>query len=140
MSSSPIVVAILVFVSIYLVFLLIRLFADFFIVGIALGSATLAYHINSLYPEIIMILKESNLLNLLGMTLPEQPDDQAIYKIAGLIVVAAIMICIPILPFSATYRQLLGVENPVYALKEAKIKGWIREEIERYDGEQRKPK
>lgn len=129
--ESPIVVAILVFLSIYLAFLLIRLFADFFIVGVALLSAVIAYNIQRFYPEFLMILQESNFLNMLGLTLPEQPTPEAVFTIAGLIVVVAILVSIPILPFSATYRLLLGVDNPAFARKESKVRGWIVEEIQR---------
>ncbi|MDM8557547.1 hypothetical protein [Candidatus Parabeggiatoa sp. HSG14] len=130
--DSPFFVAILVFVSIYLIFLLIRLFADFFLVAIALSSAVLAYNIQNFYEEILMILQESNLLNLLGLALPEQPDTWAIASIAGLIIVVAVLLSIPFLPFSATYRVMFGIENPVFQRKEAKVRGWIVEEIQRY--------
>ncbi len=129
--ESPIIVAILVFLSIYLTFLLIRLFADFFLVGIALASATLAYNIQGFYPDFVMVLQESNILNILGLTLPEQSNPEAIFIIAGLIVIVAILVSIPFLPFSATYRLLLGVDNPAFARKEAKVRGWILEEIQR---------
>ncbi|HEC83967.1 MAG: hypothetical protein DRR08_08975 [Candidatus Parabeggiatoa sp. nov. 2] len=130
--ESPIVVAIMVFAGIYLAFLLIRLFADFFLVAIALGSAVLAYHIHTFYPDFLMVLQESNILSLLKLTLPDQPTDEAIFIIAGLIAATAVLISIPILPFSAAYRLLLGVDNPAFAKKEAKVRGWIVEEIERY--------
>jgi hypothetical protein len=132
MIETPIVVAILVFLCIYLAFLLIRLFADFFLVTIALASATLAYNIQNYYPEILMILQESSLLNMLNLTLPEQPTQQAVLIIAGLIVTAAVLISIPFLPFSATYRVMFGIENPVFSRKEAKVRAWIHDEIERY--------
>lgn len=131
--DSPTVVAILVFLSIYLIWFLIRLFADLFLVGIALVSAFLAYNIESYYEPFLMVLQESNLLNLLSMTLPEQADSLAVFKIACLITAAAVLISIPILPFSATYRHLLGIENPLFARKEAKVRGWIIEEIQRYE-------
>jgi hypothetical protein len=134
--DSPTVVAILVFLSIYLLWFLIRLFADLFLVGIALVSATLAYNIESYYEQFLMVLQESNLLNLLSMTLPEQADSLAVFKIAGLITASAVLISIPILPFSATYRHLLGIENPLFARKEAKVRGWIIEEIQRYEASQ----
>ncbi len=129
--ESPIIVAILVFASIYAAFLLIRLFADFFLVGIALCSAVLAYNIHSYYPDFLMILQESSLLNLLGLTLPDQPNSWAIFIIASLIVAGAVLISIPILPFSATYRFMLGVDNPAFAKKESKVRGWITEEVDR---------
>jgi len=136
MIEIPILVAILVFLGIYLAFLLIRLFADFFLVAIALTSAWLAYNIQNFYPEILMILQESSLLNTLRLTLPEQPDQQAVLIIAGLIVAGAVLISIPFLPFSATYRTMFGIENPVFSRKEAKVRAWIHEEIERYQQQQ----
>jgi len=129
--ESPIGVAVLVFLSIFFIFLLIRLFADFLLVGIALGSATLAYNIQGFYPDILMVLQESNILHVLGLTLPKQSNPEAVFIIASLIVVTAILISIPILPFSATYRLLLGVDNPAFARKESKVRGWILEEIQR---------
>lgn len=131
--DSPTVVAILVFLSIYLIWFLIRLFADLFLVGIALVSAALAYNIESYYEQFLMVLQESNLLNLLSITLPEQANNLAVFKIACLITGTAVLISIPILPFSATYRHLLGIENPLFARKEAKVRGWIIEEIQRYE-------
>ena len=125
--ESPILIGIAVFISIFLVFFLIRLFADFILVAIALGSAVLAYHIHQFYPEFLIVLQESGLLELLKITLPEQADNLAILIIAGLITATAIIISIPILPFSATYRFLLGVEPSVYAQK--KIQKWIGKEI-----------
>ncbi len=129
--DSPIVIAISVFVSIYFIWYLIRVFADFFLVSIALCSAVLSYYIPNLYPMIHLGLKETNLLNILGMTwLPEQPDTAAIIIIAGLIVVVAVLISIPILPFSATYRIMFGIEGPVFRQKEAKVRNWIIEEVQ----------
>ncbi len=131
--ESPIVVATLVFVSIYFIWYLIRVFADFFLVGIALSSAVLAYYIPNFYPTIRILLKESGLSNLIGMTfLPAQPDTGAIFIIAGLIVALAVLISIPILPFSATYRIMFGVEGPVFKRREAKVRAWIIEEVQRY--------
>lgn len=147
--ESPILLAVAVFVSIFLVYFLIRLLADLIIVAIALGSAVLSYHINQFYPEFLLVLQESGLLELLKITLPEQPDNMAILIIAGLITSVAIIITIPILPFSATYRFLLGVEPSVYAQKkfqnwigkavkeqlpsvlEKRVSNWIRQEIQK---------
>ena len=125
--ESPILLAVAVFVSIFVVYFLIRLLADLIIVAIAIGSAVLTYHIHQFYPEFLMILQESGLLELLKITLPEQPDNMAILIIAGLITSTAIIITIPILPFSATYRFLVGVEPSLYAQK--KFQNWIGKEV-----------
>jgi hypothetical protein len=132
--ESPIIVAISVFVSIYIVWYLIRLFADFFLVAIALGSAALAYNIHQFYPEFKIVLEESNILNVINATLPQQLDTGALIIIASLIIFGAVLISIPFLPFSATYRAMFGLENPVvFRRKEAKIRSWIHAEIKRYD-------
>jgi hypothetical protein len=124
---QSIFLALAVFISIFLGFLFIRFFADFVLVAVALGSAILAYQIQAFYPEILMILQESNILRFLGLTLPEQANNFAIFIIASLITILAIVICIPILPFSATYRFLLGVEPSLFAQK--KIRNWINQEV-----------
>lgn len=128
--DSPIVVAILVFLSIYFVFLLIRLLSDMIIVGIALSSAILAYNIKGHYSEFLPVLQESPFLTLFGVNLPTQPDTSAIYLIAIFIILIAILFCLPFLPFSATYRYMLGVEKPLFS-EQAKVRGWILEELER---------
>jgi hypothetical protein len=127
--NSPIVVAILVFLSIYLIFLLIRLFADMFIVGIALASGVLAYQIKGHYPEFVSLLQDSPIVNLVGANLPAQSTSWSIFLIASIITLGAVLLCLPFLPFSATYRFMLGIEKPLFS-EEAKIRGWIREELE----------
>ncbi|MFK5969327.1 MAG: hypothetical protein QM487_04300 [Candidatus Marithrix sp.] len=129
MMDSPIVIACLVFISIYLLWFIIRLFADFVLVGIAFLSAVLAYHIQPYYSEILMILTESNLLEFLN--LPAESNEIAILKIAGLIIACAVLVSIPILPFSATYRLMFGVEIPVFFCRKNKIRDLITEEIQR---------
>lgn len=128
--SSPVVVAIFAFLSIYLVFLLIRLFSDLIIVGIALTSAVFAYYLTGHYSSWLPHLRELPFLNVLGITFPDQPEVSTLYIIASLIVVGAVLLCVPFLPFSATYRFMLGVEKPLFS-EEAKVRGWIREEIDR---------
>jgi hypothetical protein len=138
--DSPFIIAILVFLGIYLVFFFIRLFADFILVGIALISAIFTYyflHSPDVYHTVIDFSKEIHILNLLfqHFGLPEQLeqlDRKAIIAIGGMITALAVLISIPFLPFSATYRFLLGVENPVFQRKEAKVRGWIVEEIENH--------
>jgi hypothetical protein len=138
--DSPFIVAILVFLSIYVVFFLIRLFADFILVGIALISAIFTYyflHYPDVYHTVIDFSKEVPMLSMFfqHLGLPEQLeqlDRKAIIAIGGMITALAVLISIPFLPFSATYRFLLGIENPVFQRKEAKVRGWIVEEIENH--------
>ncbi|MDM8565584.1 hypothetical protein QUF74_08020 [Candidatus Halobeggiatoa sp. HSG11] len=127
--DSPIVIAGLVFIGIYLAWFIIRLFADFILIGIACTSALFAYNVQSFYPEILMILAELNLLEI--FSLPEEPNELAIFKIAGLIIACAVIISIPILPFSSTYRMMFGVEIPMLYCRKGKIKDFIAAEIQR---------
>ncbi|MDM8567968.1 procyclic acidic repetitive family protein [Thiotrichales bacterium HSG1] len=127
--DSPIIIASIVFISIYLVWFVIRLFADLVLVGIACLSALLAYNIQSFYPEILMILTELNLLDIFA--LPEEPNELAIFKIVGLIIACAVFISIPILPFSSTYRMMFGVEIPIIYCRKTKLQKFIKEEIQR---------
>ncbi len=129
MMDSPIVIACLVFISIYLVWFIIRLFADLVLVGIAFLSAVLAYHIQPYYSEILMILTESNMLDIFN--LPAESNEIAILKIAGLIIACAVLVSIPILPFSATYRLMFGIEIPVFHCRKNNIRDLITEEIQR---------
>ncbi|ALG68050.1 hypothetical protein [Beggiatoa leptomitoformis] len=128
--DEPMIVALLVIVSIYVFFLLIRLFADIYIAGVALVCAVIAYNIPAFYPEASSLLQDVGILKVLHLSLPEQPDTTAIYTIAGLIAFFGVLVCLPMLPFSATYRWMLGVER-LSRKEEAKIRYWIQEEIER---------
>jgi Zn-dependent protease with chaperone function len=140
--NSPIVVAISVFLLIYLAFFLIRLFADFILVGIAVFSAGFIYYFLSdaeIYKTIIVLSKEIHVFSLLFQGLPEhleEVDQNAKIVLASLITLIAVLISIPFLPFSATYRFMFGVENPVFQRKESKVRGWIVEEIHRYHRQQ----
>jgi len=146
--NSQIVMAILVFISVYTFFFLIRLLADMYIVAIAIIAATGGYFIPDAYPEFRLILQEFKFLENLGIIFPEQADDLAFFKMAAIIVLFSVLICLPLLPFSATYRQILGVErlstsekNKIRelvhqelhrnSLNEAEIKRVIKEEIKR---------
>lgn len=131
--DHPIVVAIIVFVCIYIAFLIIRLLADMFIVGIALACAVAAYSLEGfdLYPAFRdALMVDIGLLAKLGVNLPEQPDPLAIYTIAAFIIMAGVIACLPFLPFSATYRKMLGVEK-LSRKEEDKIKQWVQEELKR---------
>jgi len=127
--ESSIIVAILVFLSIYLVWYSIRFFADFCLVGIALGGAVSAYHIPDWYPIFQMLWEESRFLSIFGPLPPNEPDIAATFFVALLIIVGAVLLSIPFLPFSATYRFMLGVDGPVFRNK---VRAWIIEEVQRY--------
>ncbi|TGO02799.1 hypothetical protein PN36_18880 [Candidatus Thiomargarita nelsonii] len=122
-------VAIFVFLGIYFVWYSIRFFADFCLVGIALGGAVLAYRIPDWYPIFHMIWKESSFLSIFGPLSPNQPDIAATFFIALLIIAGAVLLSIPFLPFSATYRFMLGVDGPVFRNK---VRAWIIEEVQFY--------
>lgn len=136
MNYSSLLTAILVLLGIYLIFFLIRLLADMVIVGIALTAAAFSYNIEKFYPHIRPILEDSSLVNLFNITLPQgNPDGGTIFFIAVVILVSAVLLCLPFLPFSATYRQMLGVEKPS-EFQEAKLKKWITQEVERVQQQQ----
>lgn len=131
--DSPLVVAVVVFLSIYLIFFLIRVLADMFLVGIALTSAVLAYNIERFYSDILPLQDVAFFkvaLDIFGVALEKEPTAAAIYTIAFFIILFAVIASLPFLPFSATYRQMLGVEKPL-STEETKIKQWVNEEIER---------
>lgn len=129
--DSPFVVALLVFFGIFFMFLVISLLSDLVIVGIALGCAVVAYYIPSLYPEFYELLS-ANLhgLQQFGITLPQQLDTQTHYLLAGLVVLIGTVACIPVLPFSATYRQMLGA-NKLSSQDDVHVKRLVAEELER---------
>lgn len=133
--SAPIVTALLVFVGIYILFVLIRLVADMFIVAVALFSAVAAYNIQGFYPDYLDGLEKLGILSILGLKFPPEPEAWSVLTIAGMIVLFGTLICLPALPFSATYRQILGVERLTQA-EEAKIKGWIEAEMKRPEDEE----
>lgn len=135
MNYSLLMTSVLVLLSIYLIFFLIRLLADMFIVGIALAAAVLSYNIEKFYPHIVPILEDSPLVNWFNVALPKgNPELGTIFFIAALITLLAVILCLPFLPFSATYRQMLGVEKPT-EVQEARIKRWVYEEVNRLQEE-----
>ncbi|OQW93415.1 MAG: hypothetical protein BWK79_11275 [Beggiatoa sp. IS2] len=142
MDWQSLIIAIIAFLSIYLMFLLIRIFADMFIVGIALVGALAAYSIRGfdLYSSFRQGLEgfESlkKLLDFVGLGIPEQPDILGISIMVVIIVMGCLLVCLPFLPFSATYRQILGVEK-LTRKEETRVRQWINEEIERNRDDER---
>jgi hypothetical protein len=129
--DSPFIIALLVFFGIFLMFVFISLLSDLVIVGVALACAVLAYYIPGFYPEIYEALSHSlQGLRQFGIVLPEQLDSSTHYLLAGLIVLGGTLICIPVLPFSATYRQMLGA-NKLSSGDEIHVKRLVAEELER---------
>jgi hypothetical protein len=77
-------------------------------------------------------------LSAIGVHLPEKPTGWSVFFMSSLITVGGVLVCIPFLPFSATYRQLLGAER-LNTTEEDRIKLWISEEVERmYEEDQAK--
>jgi ABC-type uncharacterized transport system permease subunit len=135
--DSPWVVALIVFFSIFFMFFLMRLFADMYIVAIALIAAGAAYFIPKEYKEFYKFFTDDMpALNIIGVELSAQQDLLSIYLIAFLIMLFAVLLCLPALPFSATYRQILGA-NRLSPSEELKIKRWIGESIEHAQEEER---
>ena len=127
--QKPIVMAVLIFLSIYLVFFLIRVLADMVIVGVALLSAVMLYNMPAFYQEYRNFLQSLIPFNKIGLKLAEQADGASYLIIAVCVLLAAVLVCLPFLPFSATYRQILGVER-MNKSDETKIRQWIAEEMD----------
>lgn len=106
--DSPFIIAAIAFFGIFFMFFFISLLSDLVIILIALGSAFLAYNIPEYYGEFRDILNSVPSLQQVGLHLPQQPDVQAFYVLAILIIGIGTILCIPVLPFSATYRHMLG--------------------------------
>lgn len=136
MDWQSLIIAVAAFFSIYLMFVLIRVFADMFIVGIALVGALAAYSIQgfNLYSNFREGLESfeglKKLLDFVGLSIPEQPEIAGIIIMVSIIVMVCLLACLPFLPFSATYRQILGVEK-LTRKEEIRVRQWINEEIER---------
>ena len=64
--------------------------------------------------------------------LPVPADPATILSIASIVTILAIIISLPFLPFSATYRVLLGIELPAFKRKENKVRHWIQQEIRKF--------
>jgi len=126
--DSPWIFAIGAFLAVYLLFFIISLLADIYIVGIALVTAFFSYNVPRLYPELQSTLNDFGFLSKLGMSLSTTPTATDYYIIIGLAVLAAVFVCIPVLPFSATYRQMLGA-NRLSKHEEGCVKRLVHEEL-----------
>jgi len=128
MEDNPIILAIMVFFGIFLMFFFISLLSDLIIVTLTLGSAAAAYFIPEWYPIFYDTIKDTNLVNLLGLVSPDSLDLATKRVIAILLVLSATLIAIPVLPFSGTYRQILGA-NRIGRKDEAYISSVIAKQI-----------
>ena len=149
MFTSQLIIALAVFVSIYLIFfLLIRLFADMAIVGTSLVCAGIAFLIPPYYSSFKELIQGIGIISSLGLKIPDSPTLVGMVIIASFVVLLGVLICLPFLPFSETYRTILGMGKlgvteiqvkqlindelaNVDDLDEKKIKQWIREELVR---------
>jgi hypothetical protein len=148
MFTSQLIIAVAVFLSIYLIFfLLIRLFADMAIVGTSLLCAGVAFLIPPYYESFRGVIQSIGVIGSLGLKIPETPTMVGMTVIACFVIAIGVLICLPFLPFSETYRAILGGKPGVTEtqvkqlindelatideLDEKKIKQWIREELAR---------
>jgi len=149
MLTSQLIIAFTVFISIYLIFfLLIRLFADMAIVGTSLVCAGIAFLIPPYYSSFKELIQGIGIISSLGLKIPDSPTLVGMLIIASFVVLLGVLICLPFLPFSETYRTILGIGKlgvteiqvkqlindelaNVDDLDEKKIKQWIREELAR---------
>ncbi|MDM8548073.1 hypothetical protein QUF61_16415 [Candidatus Venteria ishoeyi] len=125
--DSPLLLAFIVFAGIFLLFFFISLLSDLVIVGVALSTAIAAYFIPEWYPVLFEMLKDTQIPTYLGLAQPDKLDDASRYLVAVMLTVLATLVCIPVLPFSATYRQMLGA-NKIGRQDEAYIKTLIHME------------
>lgn len=130
--ESPIVVALFVFFGIILLFFVISLFSDLLIFAIILGSSILAYLVPEIYQaeNFQQVLHENlSFLDIFGVTFPAELDIGTHYLLAFLIMLGGTLLCVPVLPFSALFRQMLGA-NKISGRDEILVKRIIAEELE----------
>ncbi len=127
--DTPVVIALMVFFGIFLMFFIVSLLSDLWIFLVSLGSAAAAYFMRDWYPMVFDVIKTSPVVQQLHLMPPDKLDSTTIFIIAGVLVVIATILCIPALPFSATYRQMLGA-NKLTRRDETFIRGLIKIELD----------
>lgn len=140
--DSPWILALIAFFSIFLMFVMISLLADLLIIGTAVGCAAAAYFLPSWYPLFYEIVAETQLPVYLGLAAPLENgslEQATLYTMMALLIFAGTLICIPALPFSATYRQILGA-NKIGKRDENFIRLLVRAEMEASTAQQPKYK
>ena len=132
MDYQPLLFAFAAFAGVYLALFFIRLFADLYLVGVAVLCGLLAYSISGFgwYADFREFLQLSGLLSLLGISLPETADFNAVAIITAMIILGGTLISIPALPFSAAYRYFSGLSRR----EQRMIRRLVAEELERHDG------
>jgi hypothetical protein len=127
--DTPVVIALIVFFGIFLMFFIVSLLSDLWIFLVSLGSAAAAYFMRDWYPMVFDVIKTSPVVQQLHLMPPDKLDSTTIFIVAGFLVVIATILCIPALPFSATYRQMLGA-NKLTRRDETFIRGLIKTELD----------
>ncbi len=127
--DSPVVIALMVFFGIFLMFFIVSLLSDLWIFLVSLGSAAAAYFMRDWYPMVFDVIKTSPVVQQLHLMPPDKLDSTTMFIVAGVLVVIATILCIPALPFSATYRQMLGA-NKLTRRDETFIRGLIKTELD----------
>ena len=127
--DTPVVIALIVFFGIFLMFFIVSLLSDLWIFLVSLGSAAAAYFMRDWYPMVFDVIKTSPVVQQLHLMPPDKLDSTTIFIIAGVLVIIATILCIPALPFSATYRQMLGA-NKLTRRDETFIRGLIKTELD----------
>ncbi len=127
--ETPVVIALIVFFGIFLMFFIVSLLSDLWIFLVSLGSAAAAYFMRDWYPMLFDAIKTSPVVQQLHLMPPDKLDSTTIFIVAGFLVVIATILCIPALPFSATYRQMLGA-NKLTRRDETFIRGVIKTELD----------
>jgi len=127
--DTPVVIALIVFFGIFLMFFIVSLLSDSWIFLVSLGSAAAAYFMRDWYPMVFDVIKTSPVVQQLHLMPPDKLDGTTIFIITGVLVVIATILCIPALPFSATYRQMLGA-NKLTRRDETFIRGLIKTELD----------
>lgn len=127
--ETPVVIALIVFFGIFLMFFIVSLLSDLWIFLVSLGSAAAAYFMRDWYPMVFDVIKTSPVVQQLHLMPPDKLDSTTIFIVAGVLVVIATILCIPALPFSATYRQMLGA-NKLTRRDETFIRGLIKTELD----------
>jgi len=136
--DNPFVIALLVFFGVFIMFFVISLLSDLLIVMLTLGSAFLAYFIPDWYPVFYEQVVNTPVANFLGLVEPAQLDAATTYVMGGLVVLTAALLSVPVLPFSATYRQILGA-NRIGRQDEAYILSLVQTELKNHAATTIKP-
>ncbi len=138
--DAPWILALIAFFGIFLMFVIISLLADLLIIGAALGCAAAAYFMPSWYPLFFEFIQDTQLPVYLGLKAPLEGgglEQMTLYTMVGLLVFLGTLICIPALPFSATYRQVLGA-NKIGKRDEVFVRALVRSELDDFNQASRK--